>query len=381
MIFNTNSKEYELYFHYIKSVSSLSKLFSESEIPFLHYRLAENLFCKAFNAENLSRTDTAYDAKIDNIGIGIKTFVCPSNSKSEKIAEFDRKNSELQNLNVDKFAIKLAELRNERINFSNRTYKIEKSYYHCIARKKSSLVIFNTNYDLINMDKINIISNDKTSIKFKDNINEYSYNYAKSTLFKKFIIPQNHKIIDIQIIDNPLDLILKIFSEYNNFEITETKDFVILPLYSCLKNENKKYVPEKSGLNQWNAGGRVRKYGEVYIPVPSEIRKLKSGFFPERDKIFNLEIPSGDKLKAKICQDNGKALMTNPNVALANWLLKDVLQLKERELLTYRKLEIIGIDSVKVEKIDDENFKIYFSKIGSYEKFINSKSNKIKKFS
>lgn len=381
MIFNTNSKEYELYFHYIKSVSSLSKLFSESEIPFLHYRLAENLFCKAFNAENLSRTDTAYDAKIDNIGIGIKTFVCPSNSKSEKIAEFDRKNSELQNLNVDKFAIKLAELRNERINFSNRTYKIEKSYYHCIARKKSSLVIFNTNYDLINMDKINIISNDKTSIKFKDNINEYSYNYAKSTLFKKFIIPQNHKIIDIQIIDNPLDLILKIFSEYNNFEITETKDFVILPLYSCLKNENKKYVPEKSGLNQWNAGGRVRKYGEVYIPVPSEIKKLKSGFFPERDKIFNLEIPSGDKLKAKICQDNGKALMTNPNVALANWLLKDVLQLKERELLTYRKLEIIGIDSVKVEKIDDENFKIYFSKIGSYEKFINSKSNKIKKFS
>ena len=233
MIFNTNSKEYQLYFHYIKSVSSLSKLFSESDIPFLHYRLAENLFCKAFNAENLSRTDTAYDAKIDNIGIGIKTFVCPSNSKTEKIAEFDRKNSELKNLNVDKFVIKLSELRNERINFS--------------------------------------------------------------------------------------------------------------------------------------------KYGEVYIPIPAEIRKLKIGFFPERDKIFNLEIPSGDKLKAKICQDNGKALMTNPNIALANWLLKDVLQLKERELLTYKKLEIIGIDSVKIEKINNENYKIYFSKIGSYEKFINGK--------
>ena len=377
MIFNTNSKEYQLYFHYIKSVSSLSKLFSESEIPFLHYRLAENLFCKAFNAENLSRTDTAYDAKIDNIGIGIKTFVCPSNSKTEKIAEFDRKNSELKNLNVDKFVIKLSELRNERINFSNRIYKIEKSYYHCIARKKSALVIFNTNYDLVNIDKINIISKDNASVKFKDNINEYSYNYAKSTLFKKFIIPQNHKMIDIQIIDNPLDLILKIFEEYNKFEITETKDFVILPLYSYdkNKNENKKYVPEKSGLNQWNAGGRVRKYGEVYIPIPAEIRKLKIGFFPERDKIFNLEIPSGIKLKAKICQDNGKALMTNPNIALANWLLKDVLQLKERELLTYKKLEIIGIDSVKIEKIDNENYKIYFSKIGSYENFLLSKHN------
>ena len=67
--------------------------------------------------------------------------------------------------------------------------------------------------------------------------------------------------------------------------------------------------------------------------------------------------------------------MTNPNIALANWLLKDVLQLKERELLTYKKLEIIGIDSVKIEKIDDENFKIYFSKIGSYENFLLSKHN------
>lgn len=373
MIFNINSKEYELYFHYIKSVSSLSKLFSESNIPFLHYRLAENLFCKAFNAENLSRTDTAYDAKIDNIGIGIKTFICPSNSKSEKIAEFDKKNSELKNLNIDKFIIKLSELRNERINFANRTYNIEKSYYHCIARKKSALVIFNTDYDLINIDKINIISSDTTSIKFKDNINEYSYNYSKSTLFKKFIIPQNHKTIDIQIIDNPLELILKIFEEYSNFSITETtemKDFVILPLYSYIKK--KKFVPEKSGLNQWNAGGRVRKYGEVYIPVPAEIRKLKSGFFPERDKIFNLILPSGNKLKAKICQDNGKALMTNPNVALSDWLLKSVLQLKEKELLTYKKLEIIGIDSVKIEKIDNENFKIYFSKIGSYERFLNN---------
>ena len=172
-------------------------------------------------------------------------------------------------------------------------------------------------------------------------------------------------------------MILKIFEEYNNYKITEEKDFVILPLYSYdkNKNENKKYVPEKSGLNQWNAGGRVRKYGEVYIPIPAEIRKLKIGFFPERDKIFNLEIPSGDKLKAKICQDNGKALMTNPNIALANWLLKDVLQLKERELLTYKKLEIIGIDSVKIEKIDNENYKIYFSKIGSYENFLLSKHN------
>ena len=43
-------------------------------------------------------------------------------------------------------------------------------------------------------------------------------------------------------------------------------------------------MPEKSGLNQWNAGGRVRKYGEVYIPIPAEIRKLKIGFFQKEIK-------------------------------------------------------------------------------------------------
>ena len=40
-------------------IGSLSNLFSESRIPFIHYRVTENLFCKYFNAENLSRTDTA----------------------------------------------------------------------------------------------------------------------------------------------------------------------------------------------------------------------------------------------------------------------------------------------------------------------------------
>lgn len=54
--------------------------------------------------------------------------------------------------------------------------------------------------------------------------------------------------------------------------------------------------------------------------------------------------------------------MTNPNIALANWLLKDVLQLKERELLTYKKLEIIGIDSVKIEKITMKIIKYIFLK-------------------
>ena len=56
-------------------------------------------------------------------------------------------------------------------------------------------------------------------------------------------------------------------------------------------------------------------------------------------------------------------------------LITRIYDKMQRELLTYKKLEIIGIDSVKIEKIDNENFKIYFSKIGSYENFLLSKHN------
>ena len=35
--------------------------------------------------------------------------------------------------------------------------------------------------------------------------------------------------------------------------------------------------------------------------------------------IKNLEIPTGEVFRAKVCQDNSKALMTNPNKAMSDW--------------------------------------------------------------
>ncbi len=39
------------------------------------------MFCKAFNAQDLSRGDVSYDAKKDLLGIGLKTFL-RSNDKT-----------------------------------------------------------------------------------------------------------------------------------------------------------------------------------------------------------------------------------------------------------------------------------------------------------
>ena len=73
---------------------------------------------------------------------------------------------------------------------------------------------------------------------------------------------------------------------------------------------------------------------------------------------------------AKVCQDDSKALMSNPNSALGKWLLRDVLNLQERELLTYDKLQAIGLDTVVIYKTDNETYDIDFTRIGSYEKFL-----------
>ena len=56
---------------------------------------------------------------------------------------------------------------------------------------------------------------------------------------------------------------------------------VFLPLYSYGRN-NEPIVPQKSGLNQWNAGGRVRNKNEVYIPISSKIHKKYPNFLPEK---------------------------------------------------------------------------------------------------
>ncbi len=361
-------KQINIYQKYIQYIASLSGLFSESKIPFLHYRVAENIFCKSFGAENLSRSDISYDAKLNNTGIGLKTFIVPNNTSREKIAEFNSHNSELKNLKDEQLIEQLSNLRNERIGFANRTYGIERAIYHCLARQKNQIKIFETNYEPININSINNIKKTEPSLFFEDGKNQYSFNFSKSTLYCKFHIPSNCFNIDIEIINDPYELILKFFEEYN-FEQQKEFENVILPLYSTRNRKDKKIVPAKSGLNQWNASGRKRNLGEVYIPIPQKIHQFNPSFFPPREKTFYINLPDGDKLLAKICQEGGKALMTNPNKALSEWLLRKVLKLQLGEILTYQHLKMLGIDSVKITKINKENFKIDFTSLGSYEEF------------
>lgn len=87
--------EQEAYKQMLKIMGSLSRLFSDSETPYLYYRCHENLFCKYFDAENLSRADVSADAKKEKIGIGLKTW---TGSNDQKVAEFDKLKSQYAGL-------------------------------------------------------------------------------------------------------------------------------------------------------------------------------------------------------------------------------------------------------------------------------------------
>ena len=77
-------------------------------------------------------------------------------------------------------------------------------------------------------------------------------------------------------------------------------------------------------------------------------------------------------MDAKLCQENSKALMSNPNKALGKWILRDLYKLKEGELVTDEIFKLYGIDSIRIDKISDLSYEINFASIGSYEKFLES---------
>lgn len=366
------------YMELLKRVGALSNLFSESPVPYLYYRAAENVFCKAFEAENLSRGDVSVDASKDRLGIGLKTFLHKNGMTFQKVAEFNKGMKEYYSENPQDIIEVISRQRNERINFAKRAHDLNDVIYHLVTRDVGVFKVFEEEMDYINLDQIRKVKQSKNIIHFVDDKNEYKFNISKSTLFKRFKTKNNPLAeFKVEILEDPYSYLLYGREEDYSFTLSEEDKHqkIYLPLYSPRTQE----VHEKSGLNQWNASGRERHEDELYIPIPIWIHRTFNNFFPfdlERHRItgeqgspFNLELPNGKILSAKVCQQDGKALMSNPNRELGNWLLRHVLQVPVGEKVTYEMLEVIGIDSVVVTKLSKDHFRIDFAAIGSYEQF------------
>jgi hypothetical protein len=373
MFYELQSRESQnRYKEMLEATGALSKLSSESNVPYLGYRMAENIFCEAFKADNLSRSDCSADAAKDKIGVGIKTFLNQNGRTMQKVAEFNKDIERYRGKTPREVVEIISNLRNERLNVTKRIHGLDELIYHCIVREEGKIMVFECTMDTINLDEIkNINVTLANTITFEDDKNKYAFNISKSTLYKRFITENVLLEVRINIIENIFDIVMKfVKSEFGgklkSAPIFKEKEHICLPLFS---DKGGRHVPEKSGLNQWNAKGRTRDKNEIYIPIPVWIHNTFPGFLPSRDKPFTLKLPNGEGLSCKVCQDGGKALMSNPNLALGKWLLRDIMGLKDGELLTHEKLENLGLDSIILYKINDDVYSINFTETGSYDKF------------
>ncbi len=371
----------DIYTSLLSCVGTLSRLFSDSNNPYLHYRAHEILFAHAFNAHDISRGDISFDATKQNIGLGLKTFLHGNGATYQKIAEFNSVSNEIRDIgdNPEEIIHFIANMRNQRLEDTLAITGVEQMLYHVITRETGQFNISELPMTPIVIDNISDITQINNNIHFKDRYYKYNFSLSKNTLLKKFDL--SNSIIDsfpVTINPNPFETLQNLISpealiDQNviNQSINHNgAPFIVLPLYSTKDGE----VHERSGLNQWNARGRSRNPLEVYIPIPRWIHLQIPTFFgynPDIDRQFNIKLPNCEIIPCKVCQGGGKALMSNPNKLLGDWLINQALRLPNETIITRDMLRKKDIDSVLLTKVDKETheYEIDFLKYGSFEEF------------
>lgn len=411
-----SQREKNEYIEFLKIFGALSGLFKDNQEgtnarkPYLYYRNHEQLFARVFDVEDLTRKDSAFDALAkfneDRIGIGLKTWIHTKDKTYQKVAEFNKLAPEIimpliKNGTSDDVIRKISELRNERIMLDKRLYKTNKDIYHYITRDDDVMNIIETQYDLIDIDSLELISDGKT-YTFKDKYNSYKFYTSKSVLFKEFDASKGEIVeqIPIEQFDDPFELIRMINLSNDTFKVAEEKESygvtyqeIILPLYQDRKEGP--FVSPCSGVNirhskPKNKGSNTpRPEYEIEVRISAWIHHIFPKFFGvnafDENEIkdrelndFDLNLPDGRVLRGRIKQDNGKSLQTNPQGALGEWILKDVLGLENKEIVTMEYLNNLGIDSLKIIKLNNKQFKITVAETGAYEKFKLENRDKMK---
>lgn len=419
MLFGPSHSKFKSYEDYLQLSAALSRLFSDTPKggPHIDPKWLERLFCEAFELQNIAGKSTSFDAlqlraESDRVGVGLKTFLMHNWSpKFEKIAEFNKAFTEQawDLSDSDALVRRVSDLRNVRVLSDAREYGVDplKSIYHCVGRASvkgtSKLLVFEEPYPLIAVNNLELVDGkSRNAVEFRDGSNIYKFAPSKSVLYKKFgcSLAGASGEISANIIDDPFAELLKWYRGRSPNGDTPSpsgspsvplladsaiapaqgvpgKDYVVLPLYST-REKSAKSVPERSGLNQWNAGGRVRDFGvshgkpfgEMYIPVPAPIRQYFRSFFPSRDEQFMLIVPTGEKLIASLCQQGEKALMSNPNKALSSWLFSILgFTPKAGMPLSYKDLYRVDKDAVRIDKLSDGRYTIRLCPLGAYESF------------
>lgn len=427
-----SKEEREEYIKFLQVYGALTNLFRQKHgnlIPYLDSKFQETIYAKVFNSENVDIGNTPHDILSvfgdERIGIGLKTWM-NSRPSFQKVMQLKRYKTEIDpyfNKSDEELAIKLSELKNERmlIDYNRLGLSKDKNIYHYVTRDEGKFVIQETLYPIVNLDNLRKFKRTNTAFAWSDGHKTYKYTYGDSQIWQYFNSDADDTLVlnqfDVNIIENPFDFLLKSYFNFiDDFKKAESSEDIVevyLPLYSYRTKE----VELKSGLNAWNAAPKnknsssLRPLNEVYIPIPLEFHKKYPDFFcPDVFEIqrrqknyagssknkpqvrFYLQLPNGKKIPALLTQSNMKSLQSgslteiDPNTgklygqsALGQWLLVDVLGLKERQPVTKEWLEKKGTDSVRLwrKKDDYSTINIDFAPIGSFEKFMKDEINSV----
>lgn len=413
----------EDYVKFLQVYGALTNLFRQKKgdiVPYLDSKFQETVFAKIFKSQNVDIGNTPHDVLSVfgdlRVGIGLKTWMS-SKPSFQKVMQLKRYQDEINQYKNDLFnlAYKISTIKNDRMTSDYERLGLSKNLniYHYVTRDQGRFVINESAYPLIDLENLQNFGVSSTAFTWSDGHKDYKYTFGDSQIWQKFDGTKKDTLLldqfDVQIIEDPFDFLLKAYLQLiENTKIEAEPEIVeaYLPLYSYETQE----VEEKSGLNAWNAAPKVkgsdraRPLNEIYIPIPKSFHDKFPNFFTlnmlriidERKKLkddknrpevrFNIHLPNGRIIPGLITGDNMKGFQSGSNIlkdengkrysqsALGQWLLVDVLGLKERQPVTREWLKIKGTDSIRLwrKSVDYENIYIDFAPIGAFEAFMNN---------
>lgn len=410
------------YIQFLQVYGALTNLFRQKQgdlIPYLDSKFQETVFARIFKSQNVDFGNTPHDILSvfgeERIGIGLKTWM-GSRTSYQKVMQLKGFKKEIEEYlnNKDDLAYKVSEIKNGRMksDYERLGLSEDMNIYHYITRDKGLFTINECAYPLVDLAKLKNVMLTNSSLMWSDGNKEYKYTFGDCQIWQKFDPEQSDTIIlnkfDVKIIEDPFSFLLKAY--FNLIENSSESKLDIVEVYLPLYSYSSKEVEKKSGLNAWNAAPKVagstipRPLNEVYIPIPREFHKKHPSFFTkdifeiERERIafkgdkairpevrFYLQLPNGKRIPSLVTQSNMKGLQSGSSTerdengeyygqaALGQWLLVDVLGLKDRMLVTREWLEKRGTDSVRLwrKEGDYDVINIDFAPVGAFEAFMN----------
>lgn len=193
-------------------------------------------------------------------------------------------------------------------------------------------------------------------------------NRAREQRIERFKL-RYHQVVDEVDMDDLINMLRVILLP--SYSTEEEKDYM-----KDLRNQLRLKVEKLGNFELQNEilGMVYRPENEMYIPIPDakNFHEQHPNFFgpqigtfkgnsnklalPKEKRKFTLEFyPSGNRVEAYINQDNGKSIQsTKEQGILGEWILREVFRLDKYEPLTAHRLDELGINGIRLTKIDEE---------------------------